>query len=265
MVYQVEEGEVKKHLLKRSVLLVLPCVAAALSWTPGSLQADELGTFGKLSTAEHLVAITQGGMMYDKWWGQLGKAAPKGTHPAYPKAGKKKGATTWRCKECHGWDYKGAAGAYAKGSHYTGITGIRNMTHAPLDTIVAILKDDTHGYGKLMSDKELTTLAHFVAHGQIDTDEYIDRATKKVKGDAAKGERIFQTTCARCHGSDGKLINFKAPPKAEYVGTVANANPWEALHKVRMGQPGVFMISMLAFDIQDHLDVLAYMQTLPKK
>jgi thiosulfate dehydrogenase len=31
---------------------------------------------------------------------------PQGTHPSYPKAGKKTGAGTWRCKECHGWDYE---------------------------------------------------------------------------------------------------------------------------------------------------------------
>ena len=72
-------------------------------------------------------------------------------------------------------------------------------------------------------------------------DDYIDSATKKAKGNVANGERIFQTVCARCHGSDGKLINFKSPPKAEYIGTVASDNPWETLHKIRMGQPAVPM------------------------
>jgi thiosulfate dehydrogenase len=243
----------------------LPCIAAALPWVPGSLQAHDIEGFGGLSGAEHLVVITRGGVLYDKWWAHLGKEAPKDTHPAYGKAGKKKGSSTWRCKECHGWDYKGARGAYRKGSHYSGIGGIRNMTHAPLDSVVATLKDNTHGFGKLIPDKELMNLAHFVSHGQIDMDKYIDRASKKAKGDAANGERIYQTTCARCHGSDGKLINFKTPPKVEYIGTVAQANPWETLHKLRMGQPGVPMISMLAFDIQDHVDILAYTQTLPAK
>ncbi|MDH3671229.1 MAG: c-type cytochrome [Gammaproteobacteria bacterium] len=255
----------KSELLKRSVLFVLPCIAAALPWVPGSLQAHDVEGVGKLSSAEHLVAITRGGVLYDKWYGALGKEAPKTTHPAYPSAGKQKGASTWRCKECHGWDYKGARGAYHKGSHYSGIGGIRNMTHAPLDTIVATLKDKTHGLGELIPNKELMNLAHFIAHGQLDMDVYIDRASKKAKGDAANGERIFQTTCARCHGSDGKLINFKSPPKVEYIGTVATKNPWETLHKLRMGQPGVPMMSMLAFDIQDHVDVLAYTQTLPVK
>ena len=94
-------------------------------------------------------------------------------------------------------------------------------------------------------------------------DEYIDRSTKKARGDPKRGERIFQTTCVRCHGADGKEINFKTPPKAEFIGTVANANPWETLHKIRNGQPEVQMISMMAFDVQTHVDILAYTQTLP--
>ena len=253
------------HILKHSVFIVLPCIAAALLSVPGTLQADELGTFGDLPAAKHLVVITRGGVLYDKWYGALGKEPPKETHPAYSKAGKQKGESTWRCKECHGWDYKGARGAYGKGSHYTGIVGIRNMSHAPIDATVAILKDKTHGFGKLMPEKDLEALAHFVVHGQIDMDTYIDRSTKKARGNAAKGERIFQTTCANCHGSDGKLMNFGTPEDPEYIGTVANENPWEALHKVRMGQPGVPMISMLAFDVQDHVDILTYAQTLPRK
>jgi thiosulfate dehydrogenase len=256
---------VKEHSLKWSVVFVLALIVGALPWIPGSLKAHEIEAFGGVSGAAHLVAITRGGLLYDKWWAALGKGAPKGTHPAYTKAGKQKGSSTWRCKECHGWDYKGVRGAYRKGSHYSGITGIRNMAHSSIEAVVAVLKNQTHGLGGMIPDDDLTELAHFVAHGQVDMDVYIDRATKKAKGDAANGERIYQTTCARCHGSDGKLINFKAAPKIEYIGTVATANPWETLHKLRMGQPGVPMMSMLAFDIQDHIDVLAYTQTLPAK
>ena len=254
----------RKHILKWSVVFVLPCMAAALS-SVGVLAAEEIEAHDGLSAAEHLVAIDRGGVLYDSWYGALGKEAPKETHPAYPKTGKQKGAATWRCKECHGWDYKGASGVYSKGGHYTGIQGIRNMTYASESVIVAILKNKTHGFDQLIPGKDMEALAHFVAHGQIDMDVYIDRATKKAKGNPARGERIFQTTCARCHGSDGKLINFKTPPKIEYIGTVANKNPWETLHKIRMGQPGVSMISMLAFDVRDHIDILAYAQTLPQK
>ena len=61
---------------------------------------------------------------------------PKGTHPAYPKAGKQKDSTTWRCKECHGWDYKGLDGAYAKGSHFSGTKGVRGV--ADIDRVLEI-------------------------------------------------------------------------------------------------------------------------------
>ncbi|MDX1487712.1 MAG: hypothetical protein R3268_05890, partial [Acidiferrobacterales bacterium] len=177
----------RKHLLKRSLLFVLPCIAAAVPSLPATVQAHDIEGFGKLSSAQHLVVITRGGLLYDKWYGVLGTKPPQGTNPAYPKAGKKKGSSTWRCKECHGWDYKGVRGAYRKGSHYTGIMGIRNMAHAPIDSIVAVLKDKTHGFGKLIPDEDLTALAHFVSHGQLDMDDYIDRASKKAKGDAANG------------------------------------------------------------------------------
>jgi thiosulfate dehydrogenase len=217
--------------------------------------------------AEEVSSIARGGKIYDKWYKVVGADTPTKSHPAYPSDKKyaSKPGSNWRCKECHGWDYKGARGAYAKGSHYSGVMGIRNMTHASIDAVVAILKGETHGFDGLIPDEDLTALGHFVSHGQLDMDEYIDHATKKAKGDAAHGERIFQTTCARCHGADGKLLNFKDADNPEYIGTVATANPWETLHKIRMGQPAVPMISMLAFDVQDHVDILAYAQTLPAK
>jgi len=254
-----------KPLPKPSLLFVLAFTAAALPSVPAAVQAQVIEAHEGLSAARHAVEITRGGVLYDNWYTALGKEPPKETHPAYPKAGKQKGASTWRCKECHGWDYKGASGAYGKGGRYTGIRGIRNLTYASESAIVAILKDKTHGFGELIPAKDLESLAHFVAHGQIDMDMYIDRPTKKVKGDAARGEQVYQTICSYCHGSDGKSINFRTPENPEYIGTVANENPWETLHKIRMGQPGVPMISMLAFDVQTHVDILAYARTLPQK
>jgi hypothetical protein len=44
-----------------------------------------------------------------------------------------------------------------------------------------------------------------------------------------------------------------------------SARPRRALHKIRVGQPGVQMVSMLAFDVQDHVDILAYERTLSEK
>ncbi len=210
--------------------------------------------------------VARGGLLYDKWYAVMERDAPEGTHPAYPAAGKKKGASTWRCKECHGWDYRGKDGAYAKGSHYTGIKGIRAMVGKPAAQIAKAIRSKPHGFTKdMISDGALEKLATFVSLGQIDMDQYIDRTAKAARGSAARGARLYQTVCAVCHGFDGKELNFKDEEKPEYIGTVAQANPWETLHKIRNGQPGVPMVALIALSVQDQIDILAYTQTLPVK
>ncbi len=211
--------------------------------------------------------LSQGGKIYDNWASTLNVKAPSDTHSAYPSTGKKHGSTTWRCKECHGWDYQGRDGGYGQGSHFTGIKGISNMVGKPLTAIKQIVRDKTHGYSKSMiSDKSLEYLAFFVSQGQIDMSKYIDLKSKSVKGDAQRGARFFETICAVCHGLDGRQINFHPDRKQpEYVGTVASHNPWEIFHKIRNGQPNAAMISLRALSIQAQVDVIAYTRTLPVK
>jgi cytochrome c553 len=213
-------------------------------------------------------SIARGGKLYDKWWTVTMSDMPSTAHPSYPADGKYKGkgGTDWRCKECHGWDYAGKDGAYGKGKHFTGIKGIAGAAGKDPAAIMATLKDKTHGFSAV-SDENLRDVAHFVSKGQVSMDPYIDRATKKVKGDKAKGEPIYNTVCANCHGRDGTLDEDGEPLGAdtEPLGMVATDNPWEALHKIRNGQPGERMPAMRAFDIQVALDLLAYLQTLPTK
>ena len=232
------------------------------------LSFSTLGFGEDLSKAsgDRLLQIVTGGLLYDKWFAGFDKEdIPSTTHPAYPKTGKKKGNATWRCKECHGWDYKGKNGHYKKGSHFTGIAGLLNMAGVPENKIVLILKDKTHQFGSKISDENLEALASFVSAGQIEMTQYIDWQTYKAKGDADDGKRVYLTMCAKCHGVDGKKINFGGPEKPTFIGTVATGNPWESLHKIRMGQPAKEMPSMLAFPVQTQIDVLTYSQQLPKK
>lgn len=208
----------------------------------------------------------QGGLMYDNWAKVMFKKAPEQTHPAYPAKGKKKGAGTWRCKECHGWDYRGVDGAYAKGSHYSGIKGIRKWVGGPVAEIEKIIRNDTHRYTKdMIPDEAVRNLALFVSRGQVDMPQYIDYATKTARGDATRGARFYQAICSVCHGFDGKTINFKTADNPEFIGTVAQANPQETMHKARNGQPGVPMVALGVLDIQDIVDIIAYAQTLPAK
>ncbi len=191
---------------------------------------------------------------------------PETSHPAYPAEGKKKGATTWRCKECHGWDYMGAAGAYSKGSHHTGIKGVRAVAGKDQTKIHEILMDKTHGFTEeMLSHSAMDKLSLFLSRGQIDMGRYIDRKSGVARGNPRRGAAAFQTICAVCHGFDGKEINFKDEQKPEFIGTVCGKNPWEALHKIRFGQPGVGMVALASLDIEDQVDILAYCQTLPAK
>lgn len=210
------------------------------------------------------VQLVRGGLLYDNWLSEL-KVEIRRTHPSYPDVGKKEGAATWRCKECHGWDYKGRVGTYSKGSHYTGILGIRSYANINPSEIVKILKDDTHAFGNMLSENDYDALSLFVSVGQIDADLYIDREDKKSIGDEANGGRIFLATCVKCHGVDGKKINFKDEKTPEYIGTVSNSDPWEVLHKIRWGHPGTQMISLIFLHLKEQLDVLAFCQTLPTR
>lgn len=214
-----------------------------------------------LSAAEMESAIARGGQLYDKWFAVNGADEPKKSHPTYPadkKYASKPGAN-WRCKECHGWDYMGKDGAYASGKHYSGIAGVRASAGKGAKTIAAALRDETHGYtDAMLSAEDVRDLSLFVNQGQVDMDRYIDRATKKAKGDVAKGEVYYNTLCAQCHGKDGRMVEDMKP-----MGLLATGNPWENLHKILNGQPAEQMPALRALDIQIAVDILAYTQGLP--
>jgi mono/diheme cytochrome c family protein len=251
------------NMIKNLRLLAAATLAAALFTlaSPPSAIADE-----DAHRTTSVWDIARGGQLYDNWMAVTEADKPAQTHSAYPAGSKKKGATTWRCKECHGWDYKGSAGAYASGSHFTGITGVRGVVGMEPKKIHALIMDKTHGFtGQTMPHSAMEKIALFLSRGQLDTDRYIDPKTKVARGNPRRGAQFFQTICAVCHGFDGKEINFKDEKKPEYVGTVAVKNPWEALHKIRFGQPGVGMPALTVLDIEDLVDILAYTQTLPTK
>lgn len=236
---------------------------------------NERGGGSPLDSAD----LVRGGQLYDAWWkvsGVLDPNKPTTDNPGYALTqGTKTGADTWRCKECHGWDYKGRDGAYAQGSsHYTGVIGLMHASEEdPADELFEAIKDGVQGMAMVsfadhLSDTDIWDIVKFIKEGIIDEAQYIDYSSKKPIGaDTTHGQSLFSSTCASCHGSDGKQINFGDSTSPEYVGTVANDNPWELMHKVRFGQPGTAMPSAIknGWSIQDVVDVLGYAQTLPEQ
>ncbi|MBI2847299.1 MAG: c-type cytochrome [Chloroflexi bacterium] len=219
-------------------------------------------------------SIARGGRLYDNWVKETKATAPTGNQPlwALQTTNTRNGTDTWRCKECHGWDYKGKGGAYSKGSHYTGFVGVYDagVSKSPAQ-LLEILKgatDSRHDFSKVLDAQSLTELAGFLSSSMINETPYIDYATKKPIGaNATHGAQLYSSVCAACHGADGKQLNFGSATEPEYVGTIAVDNPWEFLHKVRFGQPSTSMPagSVTGWNFQDVLDVLAHAQTLPEE
>ncbi len=232
----------------------LACIATA-AWAMVSMAGPSVAQDATDPTEAY--AISRGGQLYDKWWAVTKAPKPESTHPAYPAAGQYKDDATWRCKECHGWDYKGADGAYGKGKHVTGIKGISGAAGGDPGAIAAMLRAAPHGYTpEMIPDDALAELALFVAKGQIDPAPYM--ADGKSSGDAARGKIVYQGICSGCHGLDGKKIKDADP-----LGAVAG-NTVEMMHKVLNGQPGEAMPAMRALDPQIAADIVAHLQTLPE-
>ncbi len=205
-------------------------------------------------------SVTNGGRLYDDWQWATGnrQALP---HPAYPAKAHYANvpSLTWRCKECHGPDYKGNEGRYATGEHATGIKGIRAMANADPEQIMAILRNRTHRYGAVLKYRDLQDLANFVSHGQVDMDSFIDPKTGVAKGEAKRGETYFQTMCVTCHGLEGRFT-AKRP-----LGNRATQDPWSSLHSMLNGHPDDNMPALREIDQKIVTDILSYVQSLQKK
>ncbi len=241
-----------RNLMQTVGKTVLLCSALAVALTLG---------VGAVYAGESESSYARGAKLYDKWYKVIKVDAPSEPHQLYPQDKKyaEKPKANWRCKECHGWDYRGVDGAYASGKHASGIKGINGMAGAATSDIVAVLTNADHGYGGKLSNADLGDLANFVSKGQVDMDPYVNRADKSVNGDAAKGEAYYNTICANCHGMDGKLPK-DMKPFGKQMG-----NPWEVMHKILNGQPGENMPALRALDHQIIADVMAHMATMPKE
>ncbi len=216
-----------------------------------------------------------GGKLFDNWPVMTG-VTPEGEHGlwAIQTTNTRTGVATWRCKECHGWDYRGALGAYGdrESSHYTGFLGL--LWAGDLltqDQIVEVLNgglDPRHDFTDWLDDEQMLNVAAFLKLQLIDEAALIDYETKqpRVEWDPDGGKRLFERSCGVCHGDDGKRINFGSAASPEYLGGLAQGNPWEVMHKIRFGQPGTpGMPSSEArgWTIQDVIAVLGHAQTLP--
>jgi thiosulfate dehydrogenase len=215
-------------------------------------------------------SLNQGGKLYDTWWEVLGLEAPEGDQPLWASqtTNTRSGVDTWRCKECHGWDYSGAEGAYGSGSHFTGFQGVLGASDMTAEEVAAWLDgsaNPSHDYS-VMGEAGMQALVTFLREETYAASAYIG-ADKTAVGDPAAGKSMWDGTCSICHGIDGRTMNFGSAEEPEFVGTIARDNPWEFIHKAAFGQPGAPMPSglRLGWSLDEIADLLAFAQTLPSQ
>ena len=278
----------KKHLITTgfvtiSVLIVISLLLMGCGASDSATTAPEPTSPPELTTPpepELAGDAVRGGLLYDEWWAALDEeegehneegehdaAGPDTDHPlwATQSTNTRSGADTWRCKECHGWDYKGVDGAYGSGSHQTGFPGVFASKDKPAAEILAAMKGSTnpdHDFSTVMEEQDLVDLTVFITEALIDTGTLVND-DKTTSGDAAQGQTLYEEVCIKCHGPEGNAINFSSLNEPEFIGHLAPDNPWEFIHKVRFGQPGWPMPSGISngWSNEDVADVLAYAQT----
>lgn len=213
-----------------------------------------------------------GAQLYDKWYAVLGVTPPKGNMPIWSRqsTNTRSGAETWRCVECHGWDYKGNQGAYKSGSHYTGFPSLMilvpQMSEEDIVNHLKGGKDPQHNFSAYLDETSMRRLAVFLKQGLIDDTQYIDSVSlKPIDANPERGKLFYIETCSKCHGEDGGKIIFRGEGMEETLGDVARRDPWRFLHRTRFGVAGTEMPIgyNLGWTPADGRDVLAYAQTLP--
>jgi cytochrome c553 len=214
--------------------------------------------------------IVAGATLYDKWWAVNGVAEPTTDFDpiwASQSTNTRSGSDTWRCKECHGWDYIGNLGRYSTGSHFTGFAGVWSLRDTDSTTVFWALKGEggDHDMSAVLSDTDVLNLTRFIADGLVDMSLYMDTTTGLATGNAIAGQVLYDAACPACHGADGLTLDFDSDPGIQGVGWLSLDNPQETLHKIRWGHPGTAMPSQVGAGLTDQQtgDILAYCQTLP--
>ena len=216
-----KEGNMKRITI---ILLVL-AVSGTIAWSQmgggkmgGSTQQAYPQSYSQEENdrLDELIRVSRGGQLYDDWWkATIDTRKPQVDHPLWKEqtTNKRNGYDTYRCKECHGWDYRGKDGAYGKGSHYTGFKGVyeaaQKMSIGKLENVNKKGANKNHDFTGYIGNEEIADLALFMKKGVIDTSKFVNNEGLPKGGNPRTGSYLFSRNCTHmCHGSTGIGINF---------------------------------------------------------
>ena len=220
---------------------------------------------------QEISPVSRGAQIYDDWTVVIPNApVPVGNNPIWSRQTNNtlSGLDTWRCVECHGWDYQGKDGAFRSGSNETGFSGILEASSKDIASLKAALDgttDSQHNFTSILNDEDVESVITFIQTGLIDDNEYIDLVSRKViAGDLNNGKDKYQQACSSCHGEDGTLATFRYEGTEVALGTLAIQDPWRFLHRTRFGTaraPEMPLGYELGWTAEDSRDVVYYVQS----
>ena len=231
-----------------------------------------------------------GGQMFDKFWAQETGWNQSDPNLATFNAS----SNFFRCKQCHAWDQLGRTASYIGRAPTTTRPNVAlvnlkleaaehspqelfdelktSVGRRPLSADLASYDPDTNStvgdqmpdLSEFMTDAQLWDLVKFLKEEAIDTDLLYDFLTTGLYpngsitymnigqgGNAAAGDSVYASSCAGCHGADGRQFLVDG---SFSVGSFLRAKPYEAQHKVKFGQLGTGMGSLVT-DITEMLDM----------
>lgn len=246
-----------------SLIMILILLVIGFAFTQVSVSAS---TYQQESDP-----VSLGAQIYDDWTSVLADAPlPVGDHPIWSRQTNNtiSGIDTWRCVNCHGWDYQGKEGAYKSGPYSTGFPSLLEASSESSVYLVGALSggnDAQHDFSSLMSEDELNSVVAFIQGGVIDDNQYIDIFTRKIiEGNLSNGEEKYKEACASCHGEDGTQATFRFEGREVALGTLAVQDPWRFLHRTRFGTaraPEMPIGYDLGWTAEDGRDVAYYVQS----
>ena len=231
-----------------------------------------------------------GGQMFDKFWAtETGWNQADPNVDAFAAH-----SNFFRCKQCHAWDRLGNAASYIGRAPSTTRPNVSSVNlkaltalmtpqelfdelsssvgRRPLSTDLAAYDPDTNAtegdqmpdLSEFMSDEQMWDLVKFMLTEAVDTDDLygfttdgtyptgsIDYMNIGMGGVAATGDSIYAANCTGCHGVAGTEILVDG---SFSVGSFLRAKPYELQHKLKFGQLGTAMGSLVT-DIDDMLDL----------
>jgi hypothetical protein len=160
----------------------------------------------------------------------------------------------YRLKNFFGWDLRGESGVYGPEFQKKSYVLARDLladTRSPAELRAWLTQGDERipAFGQILDADDIDDLVAFIVAtrtNELARPDHLFQLDASVPknyrlsagGDAARGRERYASTCANCHGNDGREIPID---ETESLGTMARTSGYEVWFKILNGQPGTDM------------------------